>query len=157
VLKMAFCPECKALNPYRLLARPVHNPCEEDGIDPLMYLLKPTLSALRTSAGTCQLCQLFLKDIELNYALDDIESAEKNGLPTPVQVSANSASGSIEEPDSMDPTARLSTLWVVCGKVPMRDEDEDSSRPGLILAADEGRSCSPPPEFVGWVSFCNFV
>ena len=137
---MALCSDCQALSPYRLLARPVHSPREENGIDPLMYLLKPTFSSLQNSAESCQLCQLILRNLGLTYDLNVIQSTEKNGLPTPVQVAANSASGNIEGEDSMNDAACFSTLWVVCGEIPNRDEElEGSSGIGLIIAAEEGR------------------
>jgi len=82
-----------------------------------MYLHKPSYTSLRLSAETCQLCRLFLRDLNLSYGSAATESAEEEGLPTPIQVAASSATFEIDELDSMNDTARLATLWVLCGEL----------------------------------------
>ena len=137
---MPLCPDCKKLSPCTLLARPTHQPNEDDGIDPSVFTLKSSFSALEESSRTCQLCALFLRDLDLNYDLPSLRSSAKDGLPTPIQIAANSSAGLPDDGDSMNDVARVSTIWVVCGSIPSRDDEtiDRAPRPSLKVASTRG-------------------
>jgi hypothetical protein len=138
---MALCSDCQALSPYELLSRPVHQPGEEDGIDVHFYTLKNDFSLLLASSEHCPLCALVLHDLTTNYALETLRNAVEDGTPTPIQIAANSSTGTIEDKDSVSEVAKLSTLWVCCGALPSREEeDKRSAKLSLLLAAREGKS-----------------
>jgi len=135
---MPLCTDCQALTPYKLLARPVHNP-HGDGIDPLFFTLKPDFHTLEESAAQCALCNLILDDLHMHYSLEELRAGDKAGQPTPIQLAANVTTGEIETPDSMREVARHSTLWVCCGSFDAAEDSETDPKPSLLLASRSGK------------------